>query len=164
MATIYNSQLTKELTQGAKIQVSRDSIPTQLADKVVPVMEVNPKLLRRSNIVKTGTANNATTTTVYTIPTTQDFYLTSATLSMIKDVTATSVESTLTATVEGVDTKLMSIVGITLTVQDDQMTLSFPIPIKIDRGTNIRVTNSTNVANCKAIACIHGYLDEQSIA
>ncbi len=44
-AIIYNSDVTKELRDGGKISL-RDAIPNQLAEKVVPVMEVNPKFYK----------------------------------------------------------------------------------------------------------------------
>jgi hypothetical protein len=50
MAQIFNSELKKQLIDGAKLQTSKDVIPSQLADKVVPVMEVNPKLLKYCGI------------------------------------------------------------------------------------------------------------------
>lgn len=162
MAQINNSQLSKELIDGAKIQTSAEQIPTQLAEKVVPVMEVNPKMLRICNIVKRQTTTNSTSGTIYTTPTDKDFYLVSCSLNVIKDVTATSLFSTITCTIDGLATQLLMIGGFTLTVQDRGIAESFSkTPIKIDRGTNITCTNSTNVGNVTAIACIKGYTTEQ---
>ena len=158
MATITNSEVIQEIRDSAKIQAGMESIPNQLENKVIPVMEVNPKLLRRINIVKTATANAATSATIYTTPTDQDFYLVSLTLSMIKDSSATSVESSITAIIDGATIKVASIVGITLTAQNDSISLTFPFPMKIDKNTSIYVTNSTNTAVIKSLACIHGYL------
>lgn len=160
MANINNSQLSKELIDGAKIQTSFDKIPTQLADKVVPVMEVNPKLLRCCNFIKEASCINATTTTIYTTPTNKDFFLTALHLSVIKDVTSTSTRSYVNAYVNGVVNSLITIAGITLTVQDQNCSISFPIPIKIDRGTAIALNNSSATANVTSRASIMGYLDE----
>jgi len=157
MSTIYNSDLTKELVEGAKIQTSKDSIPSQLADKVVPVMEVNPRLLRRINFTKDGTASNATTATIFTTPTDKDFFITNAMLTWVKDVTATSLSSFITAFIDGVNRPILTIGGFTLTPLNDTVTITFNTPIKVDRNTNIAVTNSTNVANTKATGIIYGY-------
>lgn len=143
---------------------NKDKMPSELAEKIIPVMEVNPKLLRRCNIIKNVQAANSTGATVYTIPATQDFYLVACSLSLIKDATATSVLTTLRGTIEGVVTNILAIPGITLTAQQDSMTLSFPYPLKIDRGTSITITHSTNVANILTNAGIIGYLDEQTLA
>jgi hypothetical protein len=158
MAQIYNSDLTKELIEGAKIQTAFDVVPNQIAEKVVPTMEVNPKILQKLNYAHSNTATNATSVTIYTTPTDQDFYLSAVTLSLIKDVTSTSVKSAVTATINGVAQDLLSIPGITLTAQTAQISLSLPRDLKIDRGTNIVVTNSTNVANILATGVIFGYL------
>jgi hypothetical protein len=150
----------KELKDGVKLQQLKDVVPNQLADKVIPVMEVNPKLLRRCNLVRSIDATNATSGTIYTVPTDRDFYLVAASISTIKDVTATSVESAITVFIDGVARKLLSIAGITLTTQTLALANSFPDPIKIDRGTNISVTNTTNVGNIKSIGGIAGYTVE----
>ena len=52
MASIHNSDLTKELIEKAKLQTSHDSVPSQIADKVIPTLEVNPNLSRRTKIVQ----------------------------------------------------------------------------------------------------------------
>jgi hypothetical protein len=43
-AKIYNSNLTKAIVDGAKLQISEGGIPSEIAEKVVPTMEVNPNL------------------------------------------------------------------------------------------------------------------------
>lgn len=164
MAIIYNSDLSKEVIAGAKIQTSRDVIPNQIADKVVPVMEVNPKLLRRINTFGAGTASNATSATVYTTPTDRDFFLTAAVFSMIKDATSTSTLSNLITTIDGASVNLIRIPGFTLTAQSGSISISFPQPIKIDRGVTIRLNNTTNVANITCTATIFGFIDEMSNA
>jgi hypothetical protein len=45
-------------------------------------------------------------------------------------------------------------------VQQDNAVVMFPFPIKIDRNTNIVVTNSTAVANVSASGLIFGYTEE----
>lgn len=62
MAKITNSDLTHELVDGAKIQTAFDRVPNELAEKVVPVMEVNPKLLKNCTILINSSANT------YTVP------------------------------------------------------------------------------------------------
>lgn len=166
MAQIYNSELTKELRDGIKGQTSRDLLPSQIADKVVPVLEVNPKMLKFIEIQENGVATNATSAAVVTLSPSKDFYLCAAELSLIKDVTSTSTLSKIDV-VFAADNKshsLCRIAGITLTAQADQKILVLPRPIKLQRGSNIAVTNSTNVANITAIGTIYGYYDESSNA
>lgn len=159
MTTIYNSDLTKEIIQGAKIQTSLDTVPNKLASSVVPVMEVNPKLLREINLNKYGTASNSTSAILYTTPTDKDFYITSAQISLIKDATSTSTETYISCEMEnGSLGILIDISTFTLTAQTAQNSISFPFPIKIKRGTNITINNTTNVANIRSSATITGYL------
>jgi hypothetical protein len=157
MATINNSELFKELKDGIKLQQLRDVIPSQLADKVVPVMEVNPKLLRRANIVRQTTITNGTTATIYGTPTDKDFFLTTATLTFIKDVTATTTLISLRATVDGVVQHILTIPSLTLTVHSGEVAISLPSAVKIDKGTNIIIASATNVGNISISGNITGY-------
>lgn len=52
MAEIHNSDLSKEIIDKAKLQLSFDKLPTQLAEKVVPTLEVNPDISRRRKIIR----------------------------------------------------------------------------------------------------------------
>lgn len=159
MATINNSDLTKELIEGAEIQISYETVPHQLADKVVPVMEVNPKLLRRCNVAKFANVTNATSGTIYTTPSDRDFYLVGCTLATIADVTATSTYSALKVVIEGVSINILQIPRITLTVSSGTLSLTLPFPLKIDRASSIQVLHTTNVANVVTSGSIAGYLD-----
>lgn len=153
------------MQKSAGIQVSKDRIPTELAEKVVPVLEVNPKLLRNCNIVKSTSAVNSTSGTLYTTPTNQDFYLCAAELSVIKDATATSTSSTITCTPKGgAASIILRIMGLTLTAQENSISISLRFPILLERGTTITVTNSTNVGNVSSSGTIFGYVVENSDA
>lgn len=162
MATIHNSDLSKELILGARIQTSKDSVPNQIADKVVPVMEVNPKLLRKIDIVKEAVATNQTSSTIYTTPGDRDFYITNAAISTIKDATSTSTVSAIRAYVNGVQIAIFRLPSFTLTAQNMSIMHDFKFPIKIDRNTAITVTNSTAVANITSYGLIFGYIDDIS--
>ena len=164
MATIYNTQTLKELQNAGKIQISKDIIPNQLAEKIVPVMEVNPRLLRICNIVRDGAAVNAASANIYTVPTNQDFYLTSCSLSVVKDVTSTSTFSVIGLKINGLSSYPLRLQFLTLTATRADLSINFQFPIKVDRGTNITVENDTTTANVSSRATIQGYLDEQSLA
>lgn len=162
MAQIHNSDLIKGISKNAGIQISRENVPNQLAEKVVPTMETNPELLRKISIVRSTTGTNATSTTIYTTPTDQDFYLCAMAITMIKDVTATSNATAIVATINGAVISILKIPGITLTVQESNVQVSLPFPLKIDRGTAINITHSTNVANVVGTGHIYGFINETS--
>lgn len=162
MAQINNQQVTKGLADNADIQIARDKIPNELAEKIVPTFETNPKLLRRINIVASASANNAVTGTIYTTPIDKDFFLTSIDLSMIKDVTSTSIYTDVEIKINGQTKTILYINGFTLTVQNISKIISFPIPIKLDRNSTITVNNNTNVANISSYCTITGYTNDNS--
>lgn len=160
MATIYNSDLTKNLVEGARIAVARDNIPNQLAEKVVPVMEVNPKLLRTLDVCKSATLNNATSANLITTPADMDFYLTSAAISFIKDATSTATTLNITYTDQfGTGQTALRVVCFTLTAENGQLAVTFPYPVKCARNSTIQITSDTNVANIRASGSISGFTD-----
>lgn len=160
MAYIDNSDTKKEMNDAMRGNSVSNIAPTKIADIVQPVININPKDYRRCNIVRSNNAANNTSATIYTTPLDKDFYLVSSSLFVIKDITATSTSSDIRVVVEGVTNSIIAISGITLTPQANGQTISFSSPIKIDRGTNITVINSTNVANIKASGTIIGYTVE----
>jgi hypothetical protein len=161
MAQINNSDLTRELIVGAKINTSVNLTPSQLAEKVVPTMEVNPKLLRETRVVKSESCVNSTSETIYTTSKDKDFYLTGFILTNIKDSSATSISSFIRAYVMGEFIDFGQIAGITLTEQSGQITFNLPNPLKLDRNSVISVRNNTNTANVSTWASIFGYEVEE---
>ena len=112
---------------------------------------------RAADICKTAAATNATAATVHTVTTGKTFYMTSANLTTIKDASSTSVAGTLRGTVGGTTLSIISLSGQTLTAQTLGVAQAFPCPIPFDSGTAITVENTTNVANVKTTASIHGF-------
>lgn len=149
----YNITLNKTMQDTFNL---KGESTDEVFDGIVPVIPLNPRI----DIVKSASATNATNAIIFTTPIDKDFYLTHASLSVIKDATSTSIVSAITVTIDGVVPSIIQIAGITLTPQISQLVLCFNYPIKIDRGTQIRVTNSTNVGNIRADGCISGFTVE----
>jgi hypothetical protein len=164
MAKIYNSDVTKGLQKNAGIQQNIDKTPNELAEKIVPTIETNPELLRRCNIIRTASATNSTSAIIYTTPKNQDFYIVAANLSHTRDAVATSVASSINAVINGATQTILQICNVATTAGEQSLALSFPFPIKVDRDTNITVTNGAAVAYIKTVGTIIGYLDEKSNA
>jgi hypothetical protein len=154
---IQSTDLKKAIIEATKINPSAATIPSKLSDVVVPVIDVSPAHNRIIDFVSTGAATNNTGATLFTTATDKDFYLTNVSISMIKDVTATSTGSYVSVIMGGSTKTIARIVGITLTVQQGNMVVNFPVPIKLDRGTLVTVNNTTNVANVSALATVYGY-------
>lgn len=154
MAQIHNTDLFKELKDGGKIQQLHDVIPNQLAEKVVPVMEVNPKFFRRVNVV----ISSLSAGTIYTTPTDKDFYLTFAHMSA-QTVTAGAATCTLAITPFEINAATI-ILNINLQPTalidtcHDVTTASFTPPILLKRGT---VITSAATAGVNKRFVIAGY-------
>jgi hypothetical protein len=134
MATIYNSELSKEIIEGANIAIARDRIPIELAEKVVPVMEVNPKLLKRCNY---SGASLGTAGTILTAALDRDTFITGGCLSICKIAADTGTNAQLRITSNGVSFNILLIAGVTLTANNATVAVNLNPPIKADRGTAI---------------------------
>lgn len=151
-----NSEQVLEEIKALGLQPSAQIIPNP-----VPVVETNPKLLRRCNIVRSISAVNATSATLYTTPSDKDFFLVAAGISVIKDATSTSVISRIYLFPKGDSQRnLLTIGGISLTAQSGEQSITLPNPLQIERGTIINVSNSTNVANVTCWGWLVGYTVE----
>jgi hypothetical protein len=155
MEKINNLDTIKECSKVLGHQV--ENIPELDTSKIHLVSNINPKMLRRTDFVKDTTLNNATTITLHTCSTVNNTYLTFVNLCFIKDVTSTATVISLNCMINGIITNIIKIPTITLTAQDGYISDCYPIPIKLDRGSVIKVTADTNTANIRAMATIGFY-------
>lgn len=142
---IQNEEAIRIIRNGAKLTLA-EGFPQALLPNVVPVMDMTPRFHRNSNIVKylSSAGNNI----IYTVPEGKNFYLSAIYLSSSKSATETGTVSSVTATIDGVSVTLLSIASITLTQHLDSLSLSLPVPIKIDSGTSINlIVSGTWIAN-----------------
>lgn len=130
-------------------------LPDFVDEGITLVYNIEPDI----NVLLDGTATNATSATIYTTPTDRDFFIKQVQLSINKDATATSTFSAITCVVGGVTKTLLRVNTTTLTaVQGLCNVVTLPNGLKVDRGTIIAVTNTTNVANISATGIISGYI------
>lgn len=157
--TVKNTDIDKTLFLSANLYPYQDQLPNVLDMDIQPTLELNPWMQRIADICKSATASNATSATIYTTvnDATQHFYLTSASLATIKDVTSTSTSEALGVVINGTNVALLSIPSITLTAQTLSTSVTFDTPILIDQNTAITVTNTTNAANVKTTGTITGF-------
>jgi len=154
-----NNDIRTAIKQILNLEQYTDRVPAEISSTVGLVVDVNPNHNRIVNIVRSGTAINATSGTIYTTPTDKDFYILGANLSVIKDVTSTATQSYIQITVDGDATprSIMLSAGLTLTVQTSQNNFTLPVPIKLTRGTTVTVNNDTAVANISTVGTIYGF-------
>lgn len=150
-----NSDITKEIIEDLKLQVAQ-------GDKVlspIPVLEVNPKLVK-NGIAKTNTSSSNGNTTIYTTPTDKDFYLTGFIFSMTKDALCDTATALLRATTNSQVTDIAALGGITLTAQDKIIAVNLQHPIKIDKNTSIVLNCGKTAGSILLTGTIFGFIDE----
>lgn len=150
----YNPSIAEDMTRLFNLK-SLDQV-SELGEVIHPVVLIE----RYCNIVRDVFAVNAVTGLLFTTPADKDFYLVSAEVAVIKDVTSQSTSTDIQISVEGTVRRLIGIPGITLTVQNSAVSINFPKPVKVDRNTAINLKNSNATANITAFATIQGFTVE----
>ena len=159
MAKINNTNTIKEVLDGAAIQTSHDQVPQELGKTVVPVMEVNPKLLRRVGFMESGTRTSSGSTTLVTLKTDRDVWVTGFVFSSNFDAASVVTTSELRLNIGG----SQRTVQFALTngeILQQEMSHTFVTPILIDRGTNVYYTLVTSAGTYSVAANVYGYYVE----
>lgn len=161
MSTIHNSDLFKEFRDGAKTQQLTDVIPTQLADKIVPVMEVNPKFFRRCNFFASGNRTTSGATTLATSATDKDTFITNIYLGWVFDVLTVITVNRVQCVVDGLTVTIL-LAPNSNAVAGTAGAISVPLcfPIKVDRGTAITLGVTSSAGTYSVSAGIIGYTVE----
>jgi len=135
---VLNTDVFTELKQVTGSNLLKDILPKKLATSIVPVIDINPKHSWFTNVQNSGFSTAAnTTTTIYTTPTTSDFFLTGFTLALSADATSTLTAAAIKYYNENNKEIVLAYLSKPSVIADSQtLSLSFP-PLKIARGTNI---------------------------
>jgi len=146
MTANNNTDVSRKIRDGLKINQATDEVPTKVANSIVPVFVSNPD---RQIMVGTGSvATDSTSATIMTTSSIKDTYLIGAMISVSKDVVSDSTNSSLIFTPYGLGaTSGLHIRYEPLTAGEHQQVVNFNIPIKLTRNTTITVTNSTATAS-----------------
>jgi hypothetical protein len=144
----------------------RNALKTQINDVIrepIPIIEVNPSIVKNS-LTCSGILINATSQSMI-IPLDRDIYVVSAEMKWIKDVTSTSLSASISYTNElNVISQLLRAAFLTLTAETGSCSITFPHPIKLQRGSGLTITSSTNVGNISVGAVVSYYTDDSSNA
>lgn len=163
-----NSTQNKKIVGKAIDELQLNPLEDEIPLRVVPLIQPTFDLqLNKTKIVREGSvATTNASTTLITTPTDKDFYLTYLFIDYIKNATADGASSAtlgprIVTTIGGVSRQLLRTVNLTLTAQNGRIAVSFPKPIKIDRGVAISLSNYTfTVGAALASASIAGYEDD----
>lgn len=162
-----NNEINKALNLVTNLNANDTNLNTSINKKlrIQPVIDVSFPQNKYCDVVanKGITQAQGTSGLIYTTPVDRDFYLSALTLSMIKDATSTATTFGISVVVGGATLNVVTISGITLTADAKNTSVSFLIPIKIDRNTAINVVSSTAVANQRADAVIIGFTYQNDV-
>lgn len=138
------------------LQTSVDKIPVKINDSIQPVLLTNPP--KTQDIVKSATG----TTTIYTTPTDQDFYLCNAFITGYQTAGAGAGAVTIICTPEGQASGIVLALNLYDSVGGfgayDSVSQSFSNPIKLARGSTIGL--STSISDSRG--GISGYLVDRT--
>ena len=136
MVQINTGEIPEEVRRQTQL-ASTQGVVNTLSNQVVPVIEVG-RHSKFCTIVR-GTYAASGTVTLYTTPADKDFYLISATLSRCHIVTdnGTHTEMLLYPFDDGAQRILIHIAGVTLTVDNQSITIALSHPLKLKRNTAI---------------------------
>lgn len=154
---MVNSQVTQEIINALKLDIMVEKLPT-----AIPVVEVGLKSVKPLESVYLVNTNS-TGATIITAPLDRDMYIVGASLSLIRDGTATATFHELRySDYNGTLRRLLSLSALTLTANSKDQVIYLNHPIRIQRGSNITVNSSTATGNFVLNSIIFYYLDEVS--
>jgi len=161
MARINRSDIIQKAVNDLAISTTTDKIPNETLDKVQITYDLNRKF---SNfLVSNGTGTSGTmTTTMPTIDTRGEIYLTGITFALIKDATCDIATGLITIKVtpenQGIAKDIMIFPVITLTAQQYNAEFSLPYPLKLKPNTNISVTGTFSLGVMQRSCCAVGFI------
>jgi len=157
-----NQEIVKQIAQAGGLEMS-DGMPSAITNSYVPVIEVNPRVVKMQD--KTFN-NDITASGGGTIMSNQgagvNFILKNITLAIIKDATCDTADGVvgINGTVGGVSIRLITLPCLTLTAQEQSLTLNFGAGLKLDAGSTITFTSNTFTAGkFSRSGLVSGYIE-----
>lgn len=172
MAKINNAQVIQKLVDELKLYPGKDLIPSELADKILAVYQINDQSVNVSvsstKIVKTAGRTTAGTSVIFTTPATGKFFLTNIAISAAVTTTDELIYSALinvvidATTVELARVNLIVDAGTQTSAAHDTQSLNLQNPIELDPGSviNFVVAGTPSLGIDGANASIVGYTEE----
>lgn len=149
----YNNSLSERASR--ILNLKGESMPEEVEGPVlvIPIFPIS-RFVKRATRATTGSG------TVFTTPSDKDFYITTATLSYEADATCDTTSINLTCVQDTATVYLIEFAKLATTASRDTITLEFPAPIKVDKGTNILMTCTFTAGNIRFCAQITGFTEE----
>lgn len=154
---IQNSSTIKELRTAAGLSIS-EGFPQQLANQIIPVIDINPKHLRRATILGTLLNRNTTGSNITVLSAqSEEVFVTGFNISNQQDATSDNVLIVLQATIDGVLKRFYSRQKVTATAGLINENIQLSHAIKIDLGSTIGFTLAFTVGASISDVVVYGY-------
>lgn len=144
MAKIYNSDCIKGLQKNAGIQQNVDKTPNELAEKIVPTFETNPLILTPMNVVAAAGSAASGTTTIYTTPSVNDFYLTNMNVAYTCNAASDNnqIFARVTPQISNAITTILKLVRETGAAGSDHAQITFNPPLLLAKNSTITLSGT----------------------
>lgn len=151
----YNPSITERANRIFNLK-NGDGMSEEI-DGPVAVIPVSPIC----QLVKNVTATTSGNTTIFTTSGSKDTYITAVHMSVNTDAANTGGGTRVTAVIQGVTVELCRIAKLStgLAIQRDT-SISFPFPVKLDRGTTVILAHDFGAGTANFAATVVGYEEE----
>jgi len=140
MVENQNKKVLNELSEKTKVS-DLAQLPNNIANSIQPVIEVGKNI--DQFYIESATSNSSGVSVLFTTPADQDFYLTSVQLSYHKDGACDSTVCQFNATPKGrAQEQILKTRSLTLTAKSETAFMSFPVPILLERGSQVSITGT----------------------
>jgi hypothetical protein len=154
--------INSEVTQGIQKAIKRQGTPEyKVSDTIIPTIEVNPQIIKNVVIANVDTGTSGATTIIASDPN-RDIYITSVSLSIIKDVTCDIATGSVNvnSTFLGALKNIIGLPVISLTAQNQSISVSFPHPLKIDRNAGVSISGTHAAGVLRRNVVVSYFVDE----
>lgn len=153
----YNTNLVLD---AKRIFVNKGDGFDEVEDNLVPVVPIIPLGEFTNSFSRATTGTN----TAFVSSSDKDTYITGIIVTLLKDATCDMGDGTVRVicTVNGGTMILCYIPIITLTAQSIVIPITFPNPIRLDRGTSFNYEGTFTVGKCIRTITVTGYVLERS--
>lgn len=156
MAQIDAAEIITALIEGLKLNPARESIPSEIADKILPVFSIKPA--RKIKIAQASDSDD-TTTAIHTTHATKRTFFIGAHLSIAKDVVSNSLSTRIIISpLEDVaGREFMKILYQPVTAGQFSQVITLPIPIELKKNSAVNFINTSGTASIDVTASIFFY-------
>lgn len=146
VSRLNNSEVSKRLIELGKINIATDTVANQIAEKIVPVLDVKPRYDIKG---VSGVRSTTGATTMLTVPTTNRTFLHGAMMSYTANATCDNISVFLTITnVLGNSQVILIALKQTTTAESKTLMRDFTVPIELKKGSSVTIETAFTAGAC----------------